>query len=143
VVVGFRDRMKQAQDAMQQANSPEAQQAQAQAMSQMGAGAFEAGGDLMADRGTIEAQASEFQRINSIGQPGKALIKQINQTSESVAGLPVWEIDIEVRIEGQDPYDVKHREIAAPQSVQAYPVGGEWNCRVDPADPQKVSLWVT
>jgi hypothetical protein len=135
--VGFMDRMKQAQEAMGAANSPEVQQMQQQAM---------AGGGLdmqqgLADRSAIEAQTHEFQRISAVGQPAKALIRNITQTSEQVAGMPVWEIDLEVRIEGQQPYDVKHREFAAPQSVQGYPVGGEWDCKVDPADPQKVSLW--
>jgi hypothetical protein len=131
------DRMKQAQEAMNTANSPEAQQMQEQAIA---AGGLDMQQGL-ADRGAIEAQTHEFQRISAVGTPAKALIKNITQTPEQVAGLPVWEIDLEVRIEGQEPYELKHREFAGAQSVQGYPVGGEWDCKVDPADPQKVSLW--
>ena len=52
-------------------------------------------------------------------------------TPEPVAGLPVWEIDLEVRVEGRQPYEVTQREFAAPQSVQGYPGRGEWDCKVD------------
>jgi hypothetical protein len=136
--VGFMDRMKQAQDAMKTAGSPEVQQMQQQAM---------AGGGMdlqqgLSDRGAIEAQTHEFQRIAAVGQPAMALIKSITQTDEPlIAGLPTWEIDLEVQIEGQEPYGVKHREFMAEQSVRGYPVGGNWECKVDPADPQKVCLW--
>jgi hypothetical protein len=132
------DRMKQAQDAMQTAGSPEVQQAQQQAM---------AGGGMdlqqgMSDRTAIEAQTHEFQRIAAVGQPGMALIRSITQTDDPlIAGLPTWEIDLQVQIEGQEPYDVKHREFMAESSVRGYPVGGNWECKVDPADPQKVCLW--
>jgi hypothetical protein len=96
----------------------------------------------LSDRGAIEAQSHEFRRISSVGQPAMALIKSITQTdAPPVAGLPTWEIDLEVTVEGQQPYGVKHHEIAAEQSVRGYPVGGNWECKVDPADPQKVSLW--
>jgi hypothetical protein len=129
--------MKQAQDAMKMANSPEVQQMQQQGM---------AGGmDMqqgMADRGAIEAQAAEFRRIATTGQPAVATINSITMTDDPpVAGLPTWELDLTVQIEGQEPYPVKHRETMAEQSVRGYPVGGNWNCKVDPADPQKVSLW--
>src|SRR3954468_21488651 len=73
--VGFMDRMKQAQDAVKMAGSPEMQQAQQQAAGGMG-GAQQG----LADRGAIEAQAHEFKRIGSIGQPAQALIKNIAQT---------------------------------------------------------------
>lgn len=135
--MGFMDRMKQAQDAMKTAGSPEVQQMQQQGM---------AGGmDLqqgLSDRSAIEAQSHEFRRISTVGQPAMALIKSISQTdTPPVAGLPTWEIDLQVTVEGQQPYEVKHRELAAEQSVRGYPVGGNWECKVDPADPQKVSLW--
>lgn len=134
--MGFMDRMKQAQEAMNTANSPEMQQMQQQAM---------AGGAMdmqqgLADRSAIEAQTHEFQRISAVGTPAKALIKNITQMPEQVAGMPVWEIELEVRIDGQEPYEVAHREFAAPQSVQGYPVGGEWDCKVDPADPSRIEI---
>jgi len=135
--VGFMDRMKQAQDAMKTTGSPEMQQAQQQAM---GGGMNMQQG--LQDRSAIEAQAAEFKRISATGQPAKALIKSVNQTADPpVAGLPTWQIDVEVRIEGQEPYEVAHKETMAEQSVRGYPVGQEWDCKVDPADPQKVSLW--
>src|SRR3954447_19541941 len=108
------DRMKQAQDAMKTAGSPEVQQVQQQA-------AAGGGMDLqqgLADRGAIEAQGHEFQRIAAVGQPAMALIKSISQTdAPPVAGLPTWEIDLLVTIEGQEPYEVKHHETMAEQSV--------------------------
>src|SRR3954471_22385019 len=110
--VGFMDRMKQAQDAMKTAGSPEVQQMQQQGM---------AGGGMdlqqgLSDRGAIEAQTHEFQRIAAVGQPAMALIKSINQTdAPPIAGLPTWEIDLQVTVEGQEPYEVKHREFMAEQ----------------------------
>src|SRR3954469_10570474 len=117
------DRMKGAQDAMKTPGSPEVQQMQQQGM---------AGGGMdlqqgLADRGSIEAQTHEFQRIAAVGQPAMALIKSISQTdAPPVAGVRPWETALDVTVEGQDPYGVKHHETMAEQSVRGYPVGGNW-----------------
>jgi len=65
----------------------------------------------IADRGALEAQAHEQNRILGIGSPGVATIKRHVDIGEQVAGNPVWVLDVEIAPEGGAPYTVQKREI--------------------------------
>ena len=136
----MKDAMSSADEAMKVANSPEAHRLQEQAMQQAASQPMD---EQIAERDAVHEQFHEFQRINRTGQPAEALVKSVTDTGQRVSTLPVWDIELEVRLEGREPYPVKHREIAPEESAKAYPVGGTWSCHVDPADPTKVSLWAT
>jgi hypothetical protein len=136
-----KDQMAQAQDAMSQAAG--AQQMADDAMAQAGmagqsvnmgnaAGMAQQG---MADRGALEQQAHEQNRILGIGSPGVATIKGHVDTGEQVAGNPVWMVDVEIAPEGGAPYTVQKREIISSVAMSGYADGTTMPCRIDPADP--------
>jgi hypothetical protein len=132
----MKDAMNQAQDAMGAAG-----QAQGQ-YGGMGGGmtGMPDMGGAMADRGAMEAQAHEQNRILSIGTPGTALIKGHVDTGEQTAGNPVWILELEVTPEGGAPYTVQHREIISSVAIGSYGDGTSMACRIDPADPNKVAF---
>ncbi len=136
-----KDQMAQAQDAMSQAAG--AQQMADDAMAQAGmagqsvnmgnaAGMAQQG---MADRGALEQQAHEQNRILGIGSPGVATIKGHVDTGEQVAGNPVWMLEVEIAPEGGAPYTVQKREIISSVAMSGYADGTTMPCRIDPADP--------
>lgn len=102
-------------------------------------GGMDAAGGL-ADRGSLQGQAQEQNRILSVGAPGMALIRSHVDTGENVAGNPVWVFDLEVSPEGGSPYTVEHREIVSSVSMSYYGDGTSMACRIDPADSQKVAF---
>lgn len=136
-----KDGMAQAQDAMSQAAG--AQQMADDAMAQAGmagqsvnmgnaAGMAQQG---IADRGALEQQAHEQNRILGIGSPGVATIKGHVDTGEQVAGNPVWMLEVEIAPEGGAPYTVQKREIISSVAMSGYADGTTMPCRIDPADP--------
>jgi hypothetical protein len=110
---------------------------------QAGGGGMPAGMDLTAalgDRGALESQAHEQNRILSVGSAGTALIRSHVDTGEQAAGNPIWIFDLEVTPEGGAPYGVQHREIVSSVAMGSYGDGISMACRIDPADPQKVAF---
>ena len=94
----------------------------------------------MASRGAIESQAHEQNRILSVGQAGTAVIRGHVDVGETVAGNPVWILDLEITPEGGAPYGVQHREIVSSIAMGSYADGTSLACRIDPADPQKIAF---
>jgi hypothetical protein len=144
-----KDQMAQAQDAMSQAQDAMGQSAGAQqmaddAMRQAGMGdmggvnmgnAAQVAQQGIADRGALEQQAHEQNRILGIGSPGVATIKGHVDTGEQVAGNPVWMLEVEIAPEGGAPYTVQKREIISSVAMSGYADGTTMPCRIDPADP--------
>jgi hypothetical protein len=118
---------------------------QAQQYQQQGGGGFGGMGGMnvgqaVADRDAIQGQAHEFNRILTVGQPGKALIRGHVDAGEQVAGNPVWIFDLQVTPEGGAPYAAQHREIVSTMAMGSYPDGSSMACRIDPADQQKIAF---
>jgi hypothetical protein len=102
-----------------------------------------AGMDLagaMADRGELESQAHEHNRILLVGSPGTAYIRSHLDTGEQAAGNPIWIFDLEITPETGSPYGVKHREILSAMAIGSYADGTTIACRIDPDDPQKIAF---
>jgi hypothetical protein len=59
---------------------------------------------------------------------------------ETVAGNPVWILDLEITPEGGAPYGVQHREIVSSVAMGSYADGTSLACRIDPADRQKIAF---
>jgi hypothetical protein len=137
---------KNAKNAMGQAN--EAMAAAQQAQQQYGGagagmGAGNPGLDLaggLADRGALESQGHEQNRILSVGAPGTALIRGHVDAGEQVAGNPIWIFDLQITPEGGAPYTVSHREIVSSAAIGSYGDGTTMPCRIDPADAQKIAF---
>jgi hypothetical protein len=102
-----------------------------------------AGMDLagaMADRGALESQAHEQNRILLVGSPGTAYIRSHVDTGEQAAGNPIWIFDLEITPHIGAPYGVKHREIVSSMAIGSYADGTTIACRIDPDDPQNVAF---
>jgi hypothetical protein len=97
-------------------------------------------GQAVADRGSLQGQAQEFNRILTVGRPAHAVIRGHVDAGEQVAGNPVWIFDLEVTPEGAPAYAVEHREIVSTMAVGSYPDGASMAWRLDPADPQKIAF---
>ncbi len=135
---------KNMKDAMGQANDAMANAGAMQQQAQQTAGGLSGGpADLQAgleQRGALEAQAHEQNRILSVGSAGTALIKGHVDAGEQVAGNPVWIFELEVTPEGGAPYAVQHREIVSSAAMGSYGDGTSMPCRIDPADLQRVAF---
>jgi hypothetical protein len=93
-----------------------------------------------ADRGSIQGQAQEQNRILTVGSPGTAVIKGHTDTGEKAAGNPVWILDLEVTPEGGAAYGVQKREIISSRATDGYAEGTSLACRIDPADAQVIAF---
>jgi hypothetical protein len=114
-----------------------------QGQQQAGGGGMPAGIDLagaLGDRGALESQAHEQNRILSVGASGIALIRSHVDTGEQAAGNPIWVFNLEVTPEGGPPYGVQHREIVSSVAMGSYGDGSSMACRIDPVDPQKIAF---
>lgn len=94
----------------------------------------------VADRGALESQAHEQNRILSVGSRGTAHIRSHLDTGEEAAGNPIWIFDLEVTPEGGAPYGVQHPEIVSSMAVGSYADGTTIACGIDPDDPQNIAF---
>ena len=94
----------------------------------------------MASRGALESQAHEQNRILSVGQAGTAVIRSHVDVGKTVAGNPVWILNLEITPEGGAAYGVQHKEIVSSMAMGSYGDGTSLACRIDPADPQKIAF---
>jgi len=94
----------------------------------------------MVHRYSLQDQAREFNRILTVGRPGRALIRGHADSGQRVAGNPVWTFDLEVTPEAGDPYTVQHREIISTMAMGSYPDGSSMPCRIDPDDPHNIAF---
>jgi hypothetical protein len=125
-------------DAMGQAQEAAAGAAQWQQNGGMTAGMDVSG--AVASRDSLQSQAREQNRILSVGQAGTALIRGHVDSGENIAGNPVWIFDLEITPEGGAAYTVQHREIVSSMAMGSYGDGTSLDCRIDPADPQKIAF---
>ena len=133
--MGFLKNMKDAMDHAQEAAKGAGEWGQAG----RAPGGVDVSGAL-ASRGAIESQAREQNRILSVGQAGTAVIRGHVDIGETVAGNPVWILNLEITPDGGAPYGVQHREIVSSLAMGSYADGTSLACRIDPADPQKIAF---
>ena len=95
---------------------------------------------MSADRGALEAQADEQNRILTIGGAAKITIKGKTDLGKKVAGNDTYLLELEVVPEGGKAYTVKKEEIIPSQVISGYADGTSMAGRVDPADKNKVAF---
>ncbi len=93
-----------------------------------------------AARDDIHAAAEESNRILTVGNPGSVTIVGHTGTGESVAGNPIWILQLEVTPEGGSAYTVEKREIVPRTTASGYADGITMQCRIDPADQNLVAF---
>jgi len=126
--MGFMDKFKDA-----------AQQAQQAAKS--------AGGSV-ASMGGMGGAADTAAKTNKIAQQGvkhPAVLKGMRETGnkDPLSGGVEYELEVEVRPTGGDPYGATFTQQLMPQMLDGYKEksGGEIVVNVDPDDPQSMLLW--
>lgn len=95
---------------------------------------------MAADRGKLEEQAHEQNRILSVGGKAKITIVSKTDTGEKVAGNDTYLLELSVVPEGGVAYTVKKLEIIPPQVISGYADGTTLDGRIDPADKDKVAF---
>jgi hypothetical protein len=122
--MGFMDRFKQAQDAAKSV------------------------GGSVASMGGMGGAAETAAKTNRIAQHGvkhPAVLKGMRETGKKdpLSGGVEYELEVEVRPTGGEPYSATFSQQIIAQSVEGYKqkIGGEIVVNVDPDDPQSMLLW--
>lgn len=71
---------------------------------------------------------------------GTGVVKAIVDTGQRIAETPVYDITLEVTVDGKAPYEVVHRQLIAAAALGNWQPGKTTTLRVDPVDPTKVML---
>jgi hypothetical protein len=126
--MGFMDKFKDA-----------AQQAQQAAKS---------AGDSVASMGGADGAADTAAKANKIAQQGvkhPAILRGMRETGnkDSLSGGVEFELEVEVKPTGGEPYSATFSQQLLAQSVDGYKqkIGEEVVVNVDPDDPQSMLLW--
>jgi hypothetical protein len=122
--MGFMDKIKQAQDA-----------------------AKSVGGSVASMGGMAGAQetAEKANKIATQGVKHPAVLKGMRETGnkDPLSGGVEYELEVEVRPTGGEPYTATFSQQIIAQSAEGYKqkIGGEIVVNVDPDDPQSMLLW--
>jgi hypothetical protein len=126
--MGFMDKFK---DAAQQAQQ-----------------ATKAAGESVASMGGMGGTADTAAKANRIAQHGvkhPAVLKGMRETGnkDPLSGGTEYELEVEVRPTGGEPYSATFNQQLIAQSVDGYKqkIGGEIVVNVDPDDPNSMLLW--
>lgn len=126
--MGFMDKFK---DAAQQAQE-----------------AVKAGGGSVANMGGVGGVSDTAAKTNKIAQQGvkhPAILKGMRETGgkDPLSGGVDYELEVEVRPTGGEPYSATFTQQIITQSADGYKqkIGGEIVVNVDPDDPQSMLLW--
>ncbi|CAN5445445.1 hypothetical protein BH10ACT7_BH10ACT7_03950 [soil metagenome] len=71
---------------------------------------------------------------------GSGVVKAIVDTGQRFAETPIYDITLEVTVDGTPPYEVVHRQMIAAAALGNWQPGKSTTLRVDPTDPTKVML---
>ncbi|WP_040166462.1 hypothetical protein [Microbacterium gorillae] len=93
-----------------------------------------------ADHDLLNAYGQELNRIIAVGRPGSGIITGAVDTGERTSGYPWFQLDVQVTLEGSEPYVVAKREMISPQTASMFAVGTTHGVAVDPTDPQKIAF---
>ena len=110
--------------------------------------AAKAAGDSVANMGGMGGTADTAAKTNQIAQHGvkhPAVLKGMRETGnkDPLSGGVEYELEVEVRPTGGEPYTAVFTQQLIEQSVDGYKekIGGEIVVNVDPDDPQSMLLW--
>jgi hypothetical protein len=84
------------------------------------------------------ADGQKAQHLMANGRQGTATIAGLRQTGTFVNENPQVEMDLDVSVEGLEPYRVTHRQVLAMVAIPQFQPGASVPVRVDPQDPQSL-----
>ncbi len=71
---------------------------------------------------------------------GSGVVKAITDTGQKFDVTPIYDITLDVTIDGKPPYEVVHRQMIAAAALGNWQPGKVITLRVDPANPSTVML---
>lgn len=89
---------------------------------------------------SIQAEQAKMQHLLANGIAGTATIKELRDTGMQVNYQPQFDIDLEVMIEGRDPYAATVRQVIAMSVLPQFQPGVTMPVHVDPADPASLMI---
>jgi hypothetical protein len=92
--------------------------------------------DAMAMQADMQAQ----QMLLTTGTPGTATIKNLQDTGTLVNFNPQVILDLEVTVEGKDPYTTQLTTSVPQMQIPMIQPGNKVGVRVDPADPSSLAI---
>ena len=112
------------------------------------ADAAKAPGQSLANMGGPAGAAEQAAKANKIAQQGvkhPAILKGMRETDrkDPLSGGADWELEVEVRPTGGEPYSATFTQQLLGGSADSYKqkIGGEVVVNVDPDNPQSMLLW--
>ena len=85
--------------------------------------------------GQMQADAQKAQHLSVNGRPGTATITALRQTGTFVNENPEVEMDLQVSVDGMQPYPATHRQVIAMIAAPQFQPGATVPVKVDPAEP--------
>lgn len=121
---GFSESIKQAADAAEQANRLQ-----------------EAGGIAAAGMGGTPS-ANPFVNAAAMNAAlrGSGVVKAIADTGQAFEGAKIYDVTLEVTVDGEEPFEVVHRQMIAAAALGIWQPGKVISLRVDPNDHSSVML---
>ena len=89
--------------------------------------------------GEIADEARKHDVLKKKGKPGQAIVKAVRETDTEGEGKRLIELDVSVKAGGQ-PYDATLRHAIAPADLPRYQPGTALAVRIDPEDPQSLTV---
>jgi hypothetical protein len=86
--------------------------------------------------GDMQAEAATAQRLMQEGRVGSALVTALRDTGMTINDNPQCELDLQVTLEGVEPYNVTHKQVISRLAVAGFQPGATVPVRVDPNDLQ-------
>jgi hypothetical protein len=86
----------------------------------------------------IAQQALEARRLLQVGLKGLATVMAVRDTGVKVDDNPETELDLQVALDGADPYEVTHRQVISRVAIDSFWPGAKVPVRVDPQNPRNV-----
>ena len=83
-------------------------------------------------------QALEARRLLQVGRRWLATVVAVRQTGVEVDDNPQAELQLQVAVDGVDPYEVTHRQVISRVAIDSFWPGAKVPIRVDPQDPRNV-----
>ena len=93
---------------------------------------------MSATLGDLNAEAQKAQHLMANGRVGTATVVSLSQTGAFVNENPQVELDLDVTVEGLEPYRATHKQVLAMIAVPQFQPGASVPVRVDPRDPHSL-----